>query len=164
MGSWLGLGGGQPVLDSLVSLWCLSGIGSWDGCTPCLSHSGQEQPGGPSAGLPPSGLAVTGHHREARSPSPSAASLEHRHRGLPRRGWARSGLGFLPRLVQQEAMAKAKWNHPKCNLVQLPARHGLSPSHSPSQSQGRAGGTPEDAGKHRRPWRGPGHPLPSPGA
>ena len=31
-------------------------------------------------------------------------------------------------------MAKAKWNHPKCNLALLPAKHGLSPFHSPSQS------------------------------
>lgn len=31
-------------------------------------------------------------------------------------------------------MAKAKWNHPKCNLALLPAKHGTSPSHSPSLS------------------------------
>lgn len=99
MGSWLSLGGGQPVLASLMSLWTLSGIGCWDGCTLFLSHPGQGligtqgPPGAPSAGLPPPGLAclaIMGHGHQAGSLSPTATSpvlpAEHTDRGIAQGG------------------------------------------------------------------------------
>lgn len=42
-----------------------------------------------------------------------------------------SGPGFLPRLVPQEAMTKAKCNYPKSDWALLPVKHVLSPFRFP---------------------------------